>query len=108
MKVQYCVRAQAIEQDGKKYAVIEIIDENVSGPCESPPSTRVRINPPGKARALGSLLDKPLLGPPELGHETTEVVGHPVDFTSNHATRVLYEIPNSENWDRKTVMSGVP
>jgi hypothetical protein len=98
--VRYCVRAQAIEQDGRKYAVIEVIDENISGPCESPPGTKVRINPAGKARALGSLLDKPLLGPPELGHEATEVVGHPVDFASNHATRVLYEIPDSGNWDR--------
>ena len=99
-KLQYCVRAQAVEQDGKKYALIEVIDENISGPCESPPGTKVRINPAGKARALGSLLDKPLLGPPELAHEATQVVGHPVDFTSNHATRVLYEIPDSGNWDR--------
>lgn len=98
--VQYCVRAEALEQDGKKYALIEVIDENASGPCESPPATSVRINPAGKARALASLLDKPLLGPPELGHEATEVVGHPVDFTSNHATCVLYEIPDSGNWDR--------
>jgi hypothetical protein len=98
--VQYCVRAQAIEQDGKKYALIEVIDENISGPCEQPPATKVRINPAGKARALASILDRPLLGPPELGHEATEVVGYPVDFTSNHATRVLYEIPDSGNWDR--------
>jgi hypothetical protein len=98
--VPYCVRAEAVEQNGKKYALIEVIDENVSGPCESPPAITVRINPAGKARALASLLDKPLLGPPELGHEATEVVGHPVDFTSNHATRVLYEIPDLRNWDR--------
>jgi len=98
LKVQYCVSAQAIEQDGKKYALIEVIDENVSGPCEQPPATKVRINPAGKARALATLLDKPLLGPPELGHEATQVVGHPVDFTSNHATRVLYEIPDPNVW----------
>ena len=98
--VQYCIRAQAVKQDGKKYALIEVIDENVSGPCESPPATKVRINAAGKARALATLLDKPLLGPPELGHDATEIVGHPVDFTSNHATRVLYEIPDSENWHR--------
>jgi hypothetical protein len=98
--VQYCVQAQAIERDGKKYALIEVIDENVSGPCESPSATKVRINPAGKARALGSLLKKPLLGPPDLGHEATQVVGYPVDFTSNHATCVLYEIPDSGNWNR--------
>ena len=100
MQVRYCVRAQAIEQGGKKYALIEVIDENDSGPCEQPPATKVRINPAGKARALGSLLQKPLLGPPELGHETTQVVGHPVDFTSNHATSVLYEIPDPTVWER--------
>jgi hypothetical protein len=104
LKVQYCVSAQAIEQDGKKYALIEIIDENVSRPCEEPPDTRVRINPAGKARALASLLEKPLLGPPSLGHEATEVVGRPVDFTSNHATRVLYEIPDPDVW--KEIDSG--
>jgi hypothetical protein len=98
LKVQYCVRAQAIEQDGKKYALIEIIDENVSRPCESPPGTRVCINPAGKARALAGLLEKPLRGPPELGHDATEIVGHPVDFMSNHATCVLYEIPDPDVW----------
>jgi hypothetical protein len=98
LKTQYCVRAQAIEQNGKKYALIEVIDENVSRPCESPPDTRVRINPAGKAKALVDLLQKPLVGPPELGHEATTVVGHPVDFTSNHATRVLYEIPDPAVW----------
>jgi hypothetical protein len=98
LKVQYCVRAQAIEQDGKKYALIEIVDENVSRPCEQPPETRVRINPAGKARALADLLQKPLVGPPELGHDATQVVGHAVDFTSNHATRVLYEIPDLAAW----------
>jgi hypothetical protein len=100
LKVQYCVRAQAIEQEGKKYALIEIIDENVSRPCEQPPDTRVRINPAGKARALADLLQKPLVGPPELGHDATAIVGHPVDFTSNHATRVLYEIPDPNAWAR--------
>jgi len=98
--VQYYVRAQAVERDEKKYALIEVIDEDVSGPCESPPATSIRINPAGKARALAGLLDMPLLGPPELGHEATQVVGRPVDFTSNHATQVLYEIPNLQNWNR--------
>lgn len=99
LSVRYCVKAEAIEQDGKKYTLIEVIDENVSGPCEQPPSTKVRINPAGKARALSTLLEKPLLGPPELGHDATQGVGHPVDFTSNHATRVLYEIPKAEIWE---------
>jgi hypothetical protein len=98
LKVQYCVRAQAVEQDGKKYALIEIIDENVSRPCEQPPDTMVRINPAGKARALADLLQKPLVGPPEFGHDATTIVGHPVDFTSNHVTRVLYEIPDPTVW----------
>ena len=100
MQLNYCVSAQATERDGKKYALIEVIDENVSGPCEQPPATKIRINPAGKARALGSLLEKPLLGPPDLGHHATQVVGHPVDFTSNHVTSVLYEIPDPEVWQQ--------
>jgi len=100
MQLNYCVSAQARERDGKKYALIEVIDENVSGPCEQPPATKIRINPAGKARALGSLLEKPLLGPPDLGHHATRIVGHPVDFTSNHVTSVLYEIPDLEVWQQ--------
>jgi len=88
-----------MEQDGKKYAVIEIIDESISRPVKSPPKTRVRISPAGKARALATLLEKPLHGPPELGHDATVIVGRPVDFTSNHATQVLYEIPNPIAWE---------
>jgi len=92
-KVQYCVSAQAIAQDGKKYALIEVIDESE---CRN----KWRINPAGKARALADILQKPLLGPPELGHEAMEVVGHPIDFMSNHATRVLYEILDPAVWER--------
>jgi regulator of replication initiation timing len=93
LKVRYCVRAQAIEQHGKKYALIEVIDESES-------KNKWRINPAGKARALAGLLEKPLIGPPELGHEATETVGRPVDFTTNHGTRVLYEIPDPVVWER--------
>ena len=93
LKVRYCVRAQAIEQDGKKYALIEVIDESE---CRN----KWRINPAGKARALAGVLEKPLLGPPRVGHEATQVVGRPVDFASNHATRVLYEIPDPTVWER--------
>ena len=100
MQVRYCVRAQAIEQGGKKYALIEVIDESLSNPVEQPSGARVRINPAGKARALASVLEKPLLGPPELGHDATQVVGRPVDFTSNHVTRVLYEIQDPAGWER--------
>ena len=96
--LRYCVKAQAVEQDGAKFVLIEVIDENTSRPCEQPAGTRVRINPAGKARALADLLEKPLRGPPELGHDATDIVGHPVDFTSNHATRVLYEIPDPAVW----------
>ena len=93
LSVRYCVKAEAIERDGKKFALIEVIDESES-------RTKWRINPAGKARALAGVLEKPLLGPPELGHEATEVVGRPVDFTSNHVTRVLYEIPDPTAWER--------
>jgi hypothetical protein len=91
-KLQYSVKAQAIEQDGKKYALIEVIDESE---CKN----KWRINPAGKARALAGILETPLLGPPRLGHEAIDTIGHPVDFTSNHSTRVLYEIKNPDDWE---------
>lgn len=91
-KLQYSVKAQAIEQDGKKYALIEVIDESE---CKN----KWRINPAGKARALAGILETPLLGPPRLGHEAIDSIGHPVDFTSNHSTRVLYEIKNPDDWE---------
>jgi len=91
-KLQYSVKAQAIERDGKKYALIEVIDESE---CKN----KWRINPAGKARALAGILETPLLGPPRLGHEAIDSIGHPVDFTSNHSTRVLYEIKNPDDWE---------
>jgi hypothetical protein len=97
--VRYCVAAKALERDGKRYALVEVIDESLSNPVEQPSGARVRINPAGKARALASVLEKPLLGPPEVGHAATEVVGRPVDFTSNHATRILYEIQDPSAWE---------
>jgi len=98
--VEYFVAAQAVEQDGKKYAVVEIIDENTSGPCERPPNTRVRINPTGKLRALASLMGTPLVGPPALGHATERIVGSAADWCSNGSTKVLYEIPDRADWER--------
>ena len=102
MQFQYLAPTQVMSAEGKRYALVEVIDENVSGPVEHPPGARVRINPAGKARALASLLDKPLRGPPELGHMATRVVGRPLGFMSNHATSVLYEIPDSGDWERIT------
>ena len=93
MQLQYQVAAQAIEQDGKKYALIEVIDESE---CRN----KWRINPAGKARALAGLLETPLLGPPTLGHGAIDAVGHPVDFVSNHATKVLFEIKDPAYYER--------
>jgi len=97
---EYFVAAQAVEQDGKKYALIEIIDEESSRPCEEPPDTRVRINPAGKLRALAKLMGTALMGPPELGHAAQRVVGSAADWSSNGATKVLYEIPVPADWER--------
>jgi len=96
--VQYIAPVQA---EGKRYAVVEIIDEGTSRPVESPPNTRVRINPAGKLAALADLLRlrKPLRGPPELGHAARVNVGVPVDWSSNHVTTVLYEIPDPTAWE---------
>jgi hypothetical protein len=100
LSVEYFVAAQAIERDGKRYALVEIIDENTSGPCEQPPNTRVRINPAGKLRALASLMGTPLMGPPAVGHAAERIVGSAADWSSNGATKVLYEIPDPADWER--------
>ena len=34
--LKYFVAAQAVEHDGKRYASIEIIDEETSRPCQEP------------------------------------------------------------------------
>lgn len=93
MQLQYQVAAQAIEQDGKKYTRIDIIDESE---CKN----KWRINPAGKARALAGVLETPLLGPPILGHDAIDAVGHPVDFVSNHSTTVLYEMKDPLAWEK--------
>jgi hypothetical protein len=93
LQLQYEVAAQAIERDGKKYTLIEIIDESE---CKN----KWRINPAGKAHALAGLFQTPLLGPPEYGHGAIDVVGRPVDFESNFHTHVLYEMPNPADWEK--------
>lgn len=100
MNVEYFVAAQAVQRDGKRYALVEIIDENTSGPCEQPPNTRVRINPAGKLRALATLMGTPLMGPPAVGHAAERIVGSAADWSSNGATKVLYEIPDPTDWER--------
>ena len=69
------------------------------GPARSP-DTRVRINPAGKLKALAKLMGTPLLGPPELGHAAKRIVGSAADWSSNGATKVLYEIPDPTDWER--------
>jgi hypothetical protein len=91
LQLRYEVAAQAIERDGKKYTLIEVIDESE---CRN----KWRINPAGKAHALAGLLQTPLLGPPEHGHGAIDIVGRPVDFESNFHTKVLYEIPDVAHW----------
>jgi len=100
LTIEYFVAAEALRQNDKKYALIEIIDEETSRPCEEPPDTRVRINPAGKLRALARLMGTPLMGPPELGHAASRVVGSAADWSSNAATKVLYEIPDPADWER--------
>jgi hypothetical protein len=93
MQFQYL--APVVRADLKNYALIEVIDESVTRGLNP-----WRINPAGKLRALAGVLTMPLLGPPRLGHEAIDAVGHPVDFTSNRTTSVLYHIPNPADYER--------
>ena len=50
------------ERDGKHYAQIYVIDSSVN-------RNKWQVTPKARAKALVTLLDAPLLGPPELAHK---------------------------------------
>jgi len=79
------------ERDSKRFAQIYVIDSSVN-------RNKWQVTPKARAKALETLLDAPLLGPPELAHEATKKVGRFVDFLSNSYTAGLAEITDDEAW----------
>jgi len=81
------------ERDGKRYAQIYVIDSSVN-------LNKWQVTPKARAKALETLLNAPLLGPPELAHKATKKVGRFVDFLSNGYTAGLAEITDDEAWQK--------
>jgi len=81
------------ERNGKRYAQIYVIDSSVN-------RNKWQVTPKARAKALETLLNAPLLGPPELGHKATKKVGRFVDFLSNSYTAGLAEITDDEAWEK--------
>jgi len=81
------------ERDGKHFAQIYVIDSSVN-------RNKWQVTPKARAKALETLLNAPLLGPPELAHKATEKVGRFVDFLSNGYTAGLAEITDDEAWEK--------
>jgi len=81
------------ERDGKRYAQIYVIDSSVN-------RNKWQVTAKARAKALETLLNAPLLGPPELAHKATKKVGRFVDFLSNSYTAGLAEITDDEAWEK--------
>jgi len=81
------------ERDGKRYAKIYVIDSSVN-------LNKWQVTSKARAKALETLLNAPLLGPPELAHKATKKVGDFVDFLSNGYTAGLAEIIDDEAWEK--------
>jgi len=107
-KVAFAYQAtfEPYEEQGKHLAKIHVIDL-------APNLNKWQVTTTARAKALKSLLDAPLLGPPAPGERGNVVGGPPgapheglwspigkfVDFQSNHVTHGIAEITKDYAWD---------
>jgi hypothetical protein len=103
----YQATFEPYEMQGKRFAKIRVIDL-------SPNENKWQVTASARARALKTLLDSPLVGPPPLGeygnvyggppgsphHGYWTPVGQFVDFESNHATYGIAEITKDYAWEK--------
>ncbi|MGA2971897.1 MAG: hypothetical protein ABSE39_04635 [Candidatus Bathyarchaeia archaeon] len=108
-KVSFAYQAtfEPYEEQGKHLAKIHVIDL-------APNLNKWQITAPARAKALKTLLDSPLLGPPPDGQKGNVIggapgspheglwspVGHFVDFESNHVTHGIAEITKDYAWEK--------
>lgn len=95
----YKVKAEPLILEGGRYAKVQVIDTATSGPTD-PHGVRWRVTKDALTKALKSLLQVPLLGPPELGHESKRPVGKPVQVKANDAAEAIYEITDPDAWEK--------
>ena len=107
-KVSFSYQAtfEPYEEQGKHLAKIHIIDL-------APNLNKWQVSATARAKALKSLLDAPLLGPPAPGERGNVVGGPPgapheglwspigrfIDFESNHVTHGIAEITKDYAWE---------
>lgn len=107
-KVSFVYQAgfEPYEEQGKRLARIRVIDL-------APNENKWQVTAPARAKALNTLLDSPLLGPPPEGERGNVIGGEPglpheglwtpvgnfIDFQSNHATYGIAEITKDYAWD---------
>jgi len=107
-KISFAYQAtfEPYEEQGKHLAKIHVIDL-------APNLNKWQVSATARAKALKSLLDAPLLGPPAPGERGNVVGGAPgapheglwspigrfIDFESNHATHGIAEITKDYAWE---------
>ena len=108
-KVSFSYQAtfEPYEEQGKHLAKIHVIDL-------APNLNKWQITPTARAKALKTLLDSPLLGPPPDGEKGNVIGGPPgspheglwspigrfIDFESNHVTHGIAEITKDYAWEK--------
>jgi transposase-like protein len=108
-KVSFSYQAtfEPYEEQGKRLAKIHVIDL-------APNKNDWQVTAPARAKALKTLLDSPLLGPPPDGEKGNVIGGPPgspheglwspvgkfVDFSSNHVTHGIAEITKDYAWQK--------
>ena len=108
-KVSFAYQAtfEPYEEQGKHLAKIHVIDL-------APNLNKWQVTPAARAKALKTLLDSPLLGPPPAGEKGNVIggppgspheglwspIGHFVDFESNHVTHGIAEITKDYAWEK--------
>ncbi|MGQ9543692.1 MAG: hypothetical protein ACUVTM_06390 [Candidatus Bathyarchaeia archaeon] len=93
----YKVKAEPFKLRGGRYARVRVIDTTTSRPTE-PHGVKWRVTDKALTRALRTLLQAPLIGPPELGHAGDKVYGLPIQVKGNGSAEVIYEIVDPEAW----------
>lgn len=108
-KVSFSYQAtfEPYEEQGKHLAKIHVIDL-------APNLNKWQVTPTARAKALKTLLDSPLLGPPAPGERGNVIggapgspheglwspIGHFIDFESNHVTHGIAEITKDYAWEK--------
>ncbi|MEM3526948.1 MAG: hypothetical protein QXI59_01280 [Candidatus Bathyarchaeia archaeon] len=96
---RYSIGFEPFTMKGGRYVKVKVIDTTTSRPTE-PYGVRWRITEEALTKALRTLLEAPLIGPPSLGHRGDRVYGRPIQVRGDGSAEVIYEIVDPEAWMR--------